>query len=147
MTALTVAEVRLHGRRVGELRFTRGGSDFRYEDSSAGPAHRILGQIFEDDPSTARRVRVGVPAWFANLLPEGELRRQITREMGGGNIGDFTLLLRLGGCLPGAVTVYSALEPALGHPLRHSQAGVQLKYTVRGDRLAFPPAVTTRGGP
>ncbi|HEX9198950.1 MAG TPA: HipA domain-containing protein [Acidobacteriaceae bacterium] len=144
------AEVQLHGRRVGELRYDRGGSAFTYEDQLGNPSHQILGQIFEDDPRTVRRVRVGVPAWFANLLPEGELRRQIIREMGGGNIGEFTLLLRLGRYLPGAVTVRGESEPdddvnlddparvTPDHPIRHSQAGVQLKYTVPGERLTFP---------
>ncbi|HET8657851.1 MAG TPA: HipA domain-containing protein [Micromonosporaceae bacterium] len=150
MTKPTNAEVCLHGRRVGELRYDRGGSTFTYEDQLGEPTHQVLGQIFEDDPRSLRRARVGLPAWFANLLPEGELRRQIIREMGGGNIGEFTLLLRLGGYLPGAVTVRAEAEPddevaaenllatSPDHPIRHSQAGVQLKYTVAGERLAFP---------
>jgi serine/threonine-protein kinase HipA len=150
------AEVRLHGRRVGQISYARGGSEFRYEDDLSDPAHRTLGQIFEDDPRAIRRARVGVSAWFANLLPEGALRRQIVREMGGGNVGNFTLLVRLGGYLPGAVTVHADAEPAddsahadssdlaLDHPLRHSLAGVQLKYSVSSDRLAFP--VTGKGG-
>jgi serine/threonine-protein kinase HipA len=143
------AEVRLHGRRVGALRFDRGGSTFSYEDDLTDPAHLVLGQVFEDDPRSVRRARIGVPPWFANLLPEGALRQQIIRELGGGNIGDFTLLLRLGSYLPGAVTVHGEVEPAddVGadlvldvpeHPLRHSLAGFQLKYTVREERLTLP---------
>jgi serine/threonine-protein kinase HipA len=143
-------EVRLHGRRVGVLDYDRGGSAFTYEDSLALADHRVLGQIFEDDPRVVRQARVGLPAWFANLLPEGALRQQIVREMGGGNIGDFTLLLRLGGYLPGAVSVHGEAEPSddtshefdqgavPDHPLRHSLAGFQLKYTVSADRLTFP---------
>lgn len=149
MSVSTTAEVRLHGERVGLLQFDRGGSTFVYEDDLTSPDHRVLGQVFEDDPSSLRRVRIGLPPWFANLLPEGALRRQIIRELGGGNIGDFTLLLRLGGYLPGAVAVYGDAEPEddLGldagsavpeHPLRHSLAGVQLKYTVADSRLTFP---------
>jgi serine/threonine-protein kinase HipA len=144
------AEVRLHGRRVGSLEYDRGGSAFRYEDDLTDRNHQTLGQIFEDDPRTLRRVRVGLPAWFANLLPEGELRRQVVRQLGGGNIGPFTILLRLGADLPGAVTVHSNAEPdddvgvdnyvngEPNHPLRHSLAGVQLKYSVHSDRLTFP---------
>jgi serine/threonine-protein kinase HipA len=146
---MTVAEVRLHGERVGELRFARGGSSFHYEDDLAAANHRTLGQIFEDAPRQVWKARIGVPPWFANLLPEGALRRQIIQEMGGGNIGNFTLLVRLGGYLPGAVTVHHAdVEPAdepaadhaggADHPLRHSLAGVQLKYSVPGDRLVLP---------
>ncbi|WP_341719697.1 type II toxin-antitoxin system HipA family toxin [Micromonospora sp. FIMYZ51] len=148
MAAHTVAEVRLHGRHVGQLRFRQGGSEFTYGDDLASPEHRVLGQIFEDDPALVRRARVGLPAWFSNLLPEGALRRQILREMGGGNIGDFTLLLRLGSNLPGAVTVHADDEPTddflsaqvddAAHPLRHSLAGVQLKYSISAARLAIP---------
>lgn len=152
---MTVAEVRLHGKRVGELRFARGGSSFHYEDDLADPAHLTLGQTFEDDPRRVRRTRIGVPPWFANLLPEGALRRQIIREMGGGNIGNFTLLLRLGEYLPGAVSVHADAEPVgdrapeqpsheADHPFRHSLAGVQLKYSVSGDRLVLP--VSGAGG-
>ncbi|WKU04805.1 type II toxin-antitoxin system HipA family toxin [Micromonospora sp. HUAS LYJ1] len=149
-----LAEVRLQGHRVGELRFVQGGSEFRYDDDLSTSDHRVLGQIFEDDPRVIRRARVGLPAWFSNLLPEGALRRQIIRELGGGNVGDFTLLLRVGTNLPGAVTVHADNEPEddilpdslqlVGQPLRHSLAGVQLKYSVSADRLAIP--VTGDGG-
>ncbi|WFE34403.1 HipA domain-containing protein [Micromonospora sp. WMMD975] len=152
--AEVTAQVRLHGRRVGELSFRQGGSEFSYDDDLASPRHQVLGQIFEDDPRAIRRARVGVPAWFANLLPEGALRRQIVRELGGGNVGDFTLLLRVGGDLPGAVTVHADTEPEddvlpdtpgeADHPLRHSLAGVQLKYSISAERLAVP--VSGQGG-
>jgi serine/threonine-protein kinase HipA len=146
------AEVRLHGRRVGQLRYDRGGSQFDYEDDLADANHFTLGQIFEDDPRAVRRVKIGVPPWFENLLPEGALRQQVVRDMGGGNIGNFTLLTRLGSSLPGAVTVHkiSPSDPADDkyiedsslaipeHPLRHSLAGVQLKYSVSRDRLTTP---------
>jgi serine/threonine-protein kinase HipA len=145
------AELHLHGRRVGVLSYDRGGSSFAYTDDLTDPDHRPLGQIFEDEPRAVRRARAGIPAWFANLLPEGALRRQVIRELGGGNVGDFTLLARLGGDLPGAVTLRAADLPAEdmavaeesdGHPLRHSLAGVQLKYSIRNDRLTFPASGT-----
>ncbi len=145
------AEVRLHGRHIGTLRYERGSSSFLYEDSLTAADHRTLGQIFEDDPRKRRSVPVGLPPWFANLLPEGALRKQIIREMGGGYVRDSTLLLRLGSDLPGAVTVHSTAEPAddiaevdeaspqnVGHPIRYSLAGVQLKFSLHGDRLIFP---------
>jgi serine/threonine-protein kinase HipA len=145
------AEVRLHGRRVGALLYDKGGSVFRYEDDLLAPDHRTLGQTFEDDPRTVRRARIGLPPWFANVLPEGELRRQVVREMGGGRVGDFRLLLRLGSDLPGAVTVHGTepddagdptaddIVPETGdQPLRYSLAGVQLKYSVHASRLTVP---------
>ncbi|GAA1717832.1 HipA N-terminal domain-containing protein [Fodinicola feengrottensis] len=126
------AEVRLHGRRVGDLRFDRGGAIFSYEDDLAQPDHEVLGQVFEDDPRTVRRSRIGIPPWFANLLPEGEMKRQVIRDLGGGNIGDYSILAHLGSYLPGAVTVHpqgnlptaDLLDDPLeapSHPLRHSQ--------------------------
>jgi serine/threonine-protein kinase HipA len=155
MARASEAEVRLHGRRVGVLIYDRGGSRFIYEDDLAAPDHQVLGQIFEDDPATVRRARVGLPAWFANLLPEGALRQHIVRELGGGNIGDFTLLLRLGRSLPGAVTVHADVEPdddlatptvppapTDDEPLRHSLAGVQLKFSIASDKLT----TRVRGG-
>ena len=152
MAARVEAEVRLHDRPVGILTYDRGGSAFRYTDDLLAYDHRILGQVFEDDPHAVRRARVGLPAWFANLLPEGELRRQVVREMGGGRVGDYRLLLRLGTDLPGAVTVHGDDEPddvddptaaegptdGAEHPLRYSLAGVQLKYSVHSSRLTFP---------
>jgi serine/threonine-protein kinase HipA len=153
MATASEAEVCLHGRRVGVLIYDRGGSRFVYEDDLTAPDHQVLGQIFEDDPATVRRARVGLPAWFANLLPEGALRRHIVRELGGGNIGDYTLLLRLGRSLPGAVTVHADAEPDddfaaptappdADDPLRHSLAGVQLKFSVASDKLT----TRVRGG-
>lgn len=149
------AQVQLQGRPVGTLLYEKGGSSFSYEDDLTAESYQTLGQIFEDDPRKRRSVRVGLPAWFENLLPEGELRKQITREMGGGYIKDFTLLLRLGSNLPGAVTVQSELEPPgdgigeelnkvdLNHPIRHSLAGVQLKYSIHGGADALPCASAT----
>jgi serine/threonine-protein kinase HipA len=143
------ARVLLHGHVVGRLSYDRGGSVFRYDDDLSAPGHRVLGQIFEDDPAM-RRTKLGLPDWFANLLPEGALRRQIVREMGGGNPGDYTLLLRLGRHLPGAVSVVADSEPEgdvldeadaqarQTWPLRHSLAGFQLKFSVATEKLTIP---------
>ncbi len=150
MSDYVEAQVQLHGRHVGVLRYRMGGSSFDYQDDLTAPGHRTLGQIFEDEPRKRLSVRTGLPPWFANLLPEGELRKQIMREMGG-YVHDFTLLLRLGASLPGAVTVRGENEPigdplenddsdiaSPDHPIRHSLAGVQLKFSVRGSHLTFP---------
>jgi len=110
----------------------------------------VLGQIFEDAPGELRRVKVGLPAWFANLLPEGELRRYLERELGPGRISDYELLCRLGQDLPGDVTVHAERFPVSDydeadvvglkpdHPLRPSIAGVQLKFSFSSNRLTFP---------
>jgi serine/threonine-protein kinase HipA len=144
----TEARVLLHGHRVGTLSYAKGGTTFRYDDDPSLENHRTLGQIFEDDPHAVWRSRTKLPAWFANLLPEGELRRQVVREMGGGRICDYRLLLRLGSDLPGAVTVegqeshdHEEIVAETSSPsnddrnLRYSLAGVQLKYSVHSRRL------------
>ncbi|HET9896859.1 MAG TPA: HipA N-terminal domain-containing protein [Streptosporangiaceae bacterium] len=83
MSSFIEARVKLHGRNVGSLLYEKGGSSFVYEDDLTSPDHQTLGQIFEDDPRKPRQVKVGLPPWFENLLPEGEMRKQIVREMGG----------------------------------------------------------------
>jgi serine/threonine-protein kinase HipA len=152
MAEPTTAEVHLHGRPVGTLVYDRGGSSFEYKGDLIAPTHRVLGQTFEDDPRTIRRVRTGLTPWFKNLLPEGELRRQVTRAMGGGRISDYRLLLWLGADLPGAVTVHADAEPDDSGDLtavdidapasapsdRWSLAGVQLKWSVHSSRLTVP---------
>lgn len=136
------ATVRLHGHDTGRLTFAKGGSTFHYE---GGPA--ILGQVFQESPRSVRRVRVGLPSWFANLLPEGALRRYIARGLGG-QVGDIRLLTTLGADLPGAVTVTADGEPEDdlplpigGQGLRYvALAGVQLKFSVEAERISLPVA-------
>ncbi|MFI5911360.1 type II toxin-antitoxin system HipA family toxin [Dactylosporangium sp. NPDC051541] len=145
------AEVRLHDRPVGRLVYDKGGSAFWYDDDLFAAEHRTLGQVFEESPRAERRARIGLPPWFANLLPEGELRRQVVREMGGGRVGDFRLLVRLGAVLPGAVSVHGSEPDDTDDPtglqstaawdersLRHSLAGMQLKYSIHSSRLSVP---------
>lgn len=129
------------------MTFVKGGSVLRYE---GGPD--VLGQVFEQSPRSTQRVRVGLPPWFANLLPEGALRRYITRGIGG-HVGDIRLLSALGRDLPGAVTVISDGEPGDATaeatdpetPLRYAAlAGVQLKFSVEAERIS--PLIAGEGG-
>ena len=90
-------------------------------------------------PSTLGRV----PPFFANLLPEGDLRKYIAHRGGISKIDDFALLWITGDDLPGAVTLHDPLDRALPPPtaggpdyevpqnemLRFSLAGVQLKFS------------------
>jgi serine/threonine-protein kinase HipA len=85
---------------------------------------------------------VVLPAWFANLLPEGHLRRYIAAKAGVKDVREFFLLAQLGADLAGAVIIRPDTEPppglkpgelsALSPPpdaLRFSLAGVQLKFS------------------
>jgi serine/threonine-protein kinase HipA len=91
-----------------------------------------------------RRGRLGrVLPFFANLLPEGELRKYIADRAGIDRRDDLALLWLTGGDLPGAVTVHDPHDqplppmiaggPAVALPadklFRFSLAGVQLKFS------------------
>lgn len=91
-------------RLVGEL--TRDGVrlSFRYDESyrsqrAALPLSRHLpvGNAVFDDSATR--------AFFANLLPEGDIRRQVARQLGVSMENVFALLEGIGGDCAGAVTV------------------------------------------
>lgn len=112
----------------------------------------VLGQQFEDEPERVHRSKVRLPPFFANLLPEGTLRRLIARDAGVKEVSDAFLLARLGEDLPGAVrakprgeilpapddTREQAEDP--GSRLRFSLAGIQLKFSMlrRGNRFTLP---------
>lgn len=149
------AAVRLGGRPVGVLEFQRGGCTFRYTDDQFDPQHPVLGQVFEERPRARHRSRVGLPHWFANLLPEvgSGLRRYYMAQWGDRHLDDARLLLALGEDLPGAVTVSPLDIPQSGILIRpavaqasterihlSSLAGAQLKMSVvrSGERLTLP---------
>jgi serine/threonine-protein kinase HipA len=146
--------------RVGylsELKDGRWGFQFT-------PAYRaqddrpVLGQTFEDN---LERVYTGkrpgrLPAFFAHLLPEGQLRGVIVRSLGLEDPTDAELLASVSRDLPGAVRLVrsAATEltetheetPADGEPaslpgaLRFSLGGAQLKFSMlrHGERFTLP---------
>jgi serine/threonine-protein kinase HipA len=125
------------------------------------PAYRasrprpVLGQWFEDDRKDVQRGdRPGLaPPFFANLIPEGDLRSRVADRLGLDLGDDLGFLCAVGQDLPGALTIEAeGGEPAARPPvepssavsagLRFSLAGVQLKFSlVRGaDRFHLPGA-------
>ena len=115
--------------------------DRAYIDAGDRPT---LGLAFNDEHggivTDQRPTRRRAPAYFANLLPEGHLRRYIAARAAVNETRDFPLLRLLGGDLPGAVVLVSEREPAGDPtetedqspddaPLRFSLAGVQLKFS------------------
>lgn len=139
-----------------------GRTTFRISEEYRHLSRRpVLSQSFEDDLSRVYRGRRDeLPAFFANLVPEGPLRELIeaSQEIAPGD--QMALLEAVGADLPGAVE----LRPSLGEPdqarengglaedqpppngypesglLRFSLAGVQLKFSVlrEGDKLTLP---------
>lgn len=136
-------------------------TSFHISDSYRRLSRRpVLSQSFEDDLSKVYRGRRSeLPAFFANLVPEGPLRGLIEAGLEIPPGDSMALLGAVGGDLPGAVE----LRPGAGdlpetmddgmdedhqlpdtlqesRLLRFSLAGVQLKFSVlrEGDKLTLP---------
>lgn len=157
-------EVLLHGTRVGALTqdTASGVVSFSLDESYLEATERaVLGQVFEDRRRTQQFRRpkpVGhLPHFFANVMPEGALELVVERQFPG--LSRMEILSRIGGDLPGAVTVrasdgaegvtetrrvFDEPEPPQAEaesPWRFSLAGVQLKMSaVRDayDRFTLP---------
>jgi len=97
-------EVWLGERRAGFLLEAAGDWSFVYRDEAlSGP-----GMLPYPVALTLPRTRVAhhgpaVTAVFANLLPDGELRRRLAQSLGMSAANEFGLLGRVGGDCPGAL--------------------------------------------
>lgn len=129
--------VALHGRET----------IFSFDDSYVEDEHRpTLTQGFIDafGRLRVRPGRVGrIIPFFANLLPEGELRKYISEHAGIDRRDDLALLWLTGSDLPGAVTARDTegrqmppvtvggpeITPPADRLFRFSLAGVQLKFS------------------
>jgi serine/threonine-protein kinase HipA len=167
--------VRLGGVLVGHLtRYPGDRTHFVVADSyvDLGPQRPVLSLSMarpDDEASTRallldsrhKSAAVKAPPFFANLLPEGALRRTLAQRLKTHPDRDFEFLLALGQDLPGAVVISTAEaaqteqapsvqggdagsasavgarpdEPAL----KFSLAGVQMKFSMlrRGERLVL----------
>ncbi len=107
-------EVLLGDQPVGMLaERSDGGAEFRFFDSYRALVPRpVLGQKFEDDLARVYRNRKGerLPDFFANLIPEGQLRKLIEKAVGLEPTDDLGLLAFVGRDLPGAVVVQPITE-------------------------------------
>lgn len=150
------ARVFLGDTLVGELFPGTNGAEsaFEFDAAYADSAERpILGRWFEDRLiAPPRRFRGSpLPQFFRNLLPEGALRKMIEQRLGQPENPEYTMLLRLGENLPGAVRIISDLDPGpleererrrrqAGDPFRFALAGVQPKLALAesNERLTLP---------
>ena len=138
---------------VGMLeRVADGRTVLRFAESYLALRSRpVLGQYYVDKLRRAPVPERSMPAYFANLLPEGELRRLLASVVGAREHQDFALLARLGEDLSGAVRVVAvgeieddpppvSLPSSFANKLRFSLAGVQLKFSMRrsGKQLVLP---------
>lgn len=154
MPDVSVLNVLLYGKQIGTLTLLQGERTlFAFEEFYIADTNRptlslsfkdSLGDLITDLAPTRRRV----PTFFANMLPEGEMRDYLAKRAGVNPEREFFLLWILGKDLPGAVTIQPAdgeewppesndngsksSERAKNHPtnaLRFSLAGVQLKFS------------------
>lgn len=138
---------------------SQGRLSFRITDEYRQlPNRPVLSQSFEDDLLKVYRGRHGeLPAFFANVAPEGPLRDLIESSLqipAGDELG---LLEAVGGDLPGAIELRPGWDEPVGDEetedaegpldaqedhgqLRFSLAGVQLKFSVlrEGESLTLP---------
>ena len=156
MANVTVLDVLLYGVPIGTL--TRVGGDrtlFAFNDDYIEDENRpVLGLSFKDPLGELitgfRAVQARVMPFFSNLLPEGPLRTYLAERAGVNPVREFFLLWVLGSDLPGAITIRPAdgevwppgvddhdgdhdKQDHRANALRFSLAGVQLKFSARGD--------------
>jgi serine/threonine-protein kinase HipA len=131
------------------------------------PKRPVLSQSFEDDLGKVYRGRNNeLPAFFANLTPEGPLRELIAESVQIAPGDAMALLEVVGGDLPGAVEIRVGLDdegpsadveeemseinspdsPIDNGLLRFSLAGVQLKFSVLRERDKLVLPVHGKGG-
>lgn len=152
---------------VGKVLRAAGGQNlFLFGESYAEMQRRpTLSLSFQSPSGTlvgpVRGYPGRVPPFFANLLPEGELRELLARRAGVNPRDEFALLGALGADLPGAVRVVpspdsdaenlsgaaTGLPETRGGALRFSLAGVQLKLSavLKADGSLTIPATGVGG--
>jgi len=158
---MRIFEVRLHERPIGTLRESNGGFiQFQLDASYLQMRSRpVLGQTFTDtgDRPFRGKKRNKLPPFFANLVPEGELRPFLESHLAVEGGDDLGLLEKVSHDLPGAVELRrlsgiedegpdweDAVAPRelgpTGEELRFSLAGVQLKFSVvrAANKVTFP---------
>ena len=114
-------EVWLFADHVGTLFLRDGRLNFRYDPAWLGQSNAVALSILlplRPEPFDDHQSR----PFFAGLLPEGQLRRVIARQLQISGQNDFALLDHIGGVCAGAVTF---LEAGQAPPLPSSVGDVQ----------------------
>jgi len=111
MPDVPVLNVLLYGEPIGTLTFFQGERTlFAFNEAYINDKGRptlslsfkdAFGNLITDLPAT----RIRVPPFFANVLPEGEMREYLAKRAGVKPKREFFLLWVLGKDLPGAITI------------------------------------------
>ena len=120
----------------------------------ATPSRPILGLHFEDTRGDSENWQVGLPIWFENILPEGDLRHLVAKAAEVDVLDSIEILNALGPDLPGAVQLGTPFEDEPGSvrlitnesrrrplvPWHYSLAGqfVKLSTSKIQDRITVP---------
>jgi serine/threonine-protein kinase HipA len=114
MREVSVLDVLLHGNPIGTLTRVSGDRNIfafsqAYIDNAARPTLSLsfkdaLGGLITDIAPTQTRI----PTFFANMLPEGNMRDYLATRAGVNPKREFFLLWTLGADLPGAITIRPA---------------------------------------
>ena len=155
MADVSVLEVLLDGEQVGTLTRVSGDTSlFTFEQAYIEDLVRPTLSLgfkseFGDLITRFRTQNMRVSPFFSNLLPEGHMRDYLAVRAGVNPAREFCLLWALGEDLPGAVAVRPADGEAwppyaadggdsrnhhCGQALRFSLAGVQLKFSIIGEK-------------
>lgn len=148
---IRVLQVLLYNHHIGTLTHLPGDKNlFTFnEDYIKNPTSPILSLSFKDAYgkiiTNVKTTQTRLPPFFANLLPEGELRDYLAKRANINPLHEFFLLWTLGQDLPGALTIQAVdqgdslpfkpdtaklrQEMKQEFPLRFSLAGVQLKFS------------------
>lgn len=106
-------EVYCAGRRAGALIDGSDGLEFKYDSEWLGRSDPPLSQVL---PVSGDFSSEQVAAFFGGLLPEGQPRALLARQLGVSESNDFGLLEQLGGDTAGAISLFPPEGP--GPPAR-----------------------------
>jgi len=151
--------VRLHGRRVGVIHHLAGDRHlFSLEQEYIDdPQRQTLSLSFKGQAgglvASVRAVKLRVPPFFSNLLPEGHLRTYLAQRAGVKPEREFFLLAALGADLPGALTatpLEADAQAADRHADRDQRADrrhdTALRFSLAGIQLKFSAILDASGG-
>lgn len=97
-------EVSLHGKLAGTLRKTEEGLFFEYDQTYLAQPDSM--PLSAQLPLTAGRSRWGKASrWFDGLLPEGEYRARVARQVSAATMSTYSMLRAIGAECAGAIEV------------------------------------------
>ena len=130
-------DVWLYGRRAGRLEQDGGQLRFGYADDYRADGGPPLSCSL---PTAGGPYEREAEAFFANLLPDGEVRTLIARRLGVSAGNDFGLLSAIGGDCAGAVTLLRDPPlPAIADYLGVTPEASSLGVTPEASSLGVTP--------